>query len=230
VVYATELLRGQALPPGSLCLTYDDGPGATVGDGPGPRTLPLAAYLSDEGVRAAFFMTGRHVEEMPRAPAAVRALGHIVGNHTHSHPHLAQLVRAGGDAVPEVASTDALIADGSDGPVYFRPPYGEWSASVAEQLNSAPAPTAPHIGPVGWDIDATDWELWQDRVGAGEAADVYLQAIESAGRGIVLMHDSTADSDFIKQGNAAYATTRLLVPELRRRGYTFVGLDDVPLA
>jgi peptidoglycan/xylan/chitin deacetylase (PgdA/CDA1 family) len=175
-------------------------------------------------------MTGRHVEEMPRAPAAVRALGHIVGNHTHSHPHLAQLVRAGGDAVPEVASTDALVADGFDGPVYFRPPYGEWSASVAEQLNSAPAPTAPHIGPVGWDIDATDWELWQDRVGAGEAADVYLQAIESAGRGIVLMHDSTADSDFIKQGNAAYATTRLLVPELRRRGYTFVGLDDVPLA
>ena len=44
------------------------------------------------------------------------------------------------------------------------------------------------------------------------------------------MHDSTADSDFIKQGNAAYATTRLLVPELRRRGYTFVGLDQVPLS
>jgi peptidoglycan/xylan/chitin deacetylase (PgdA/CDA1 family) len=229
-VYASELLTGRALPPGTLCLTYDDGPGETVGDGTGPRTLPLATYLADEGVRATFFMTGRHVEQMPAAPAAVRELGHIVGNHTYTHPDLAQLVAGGGSAVAEVAATDRLIASGSAGPVYFRPPYGAWSAQVAAELNGASWGTEEHVGPVGWDVDGGDWELWQDRVGAVDAAEVYLQAIESAGRGIVLMHDSTADSDFIKQGNASYPTTRLLVPELRRRGYTFVGLDEVPLA
>ena len=228
-MYATELLTGSTLPSGTLCLTYDDGPGDTVGDGPGPRTLPLATFLADEGVQAAFFMTGKHVEQLPQAPAAVRTLGHIVGNHTHTHPDLAQLVASGGDAIAEVATADGLITAGVDQPVYFRPPYGAWSAQVAAQLNAAP-PVAPHIGPVGWDVDTGDWELWQDRVGARDAADVYLEAIESAGGGIVLMHDSTADSDFIKQGNAAYATTRLLVPELRRRGYTFVGLDQVPLS
>ena len=228
-MYATELLTGRALPTGTLCLTYDDGPGETDGDGAGPRTLPLAAYLADEGIRAAFFMTGRHVEQMAQAPAAVRALGHIVGNHTYSHPNLARLVRAGGDAAAEVSATDALIADGGDAAVYFRPPYGEWSPAVAAQLNDAAHPTQRHVGPVGWDVDCSDWELWQDRVGAGEAAEIFLTAIEAAGRGIVLMHDSTADSEFIKQGNAAYPTTRLLVPELLRRGYTFVGLDEVPL-
>ena len=75
-MHASELLTGRALPPGTLCLTYDDGPGETVGDGTGPRTLALAGYLADEGVRATFFMTGRHVEQMPAAPAAVRGLGH----------------------------------------------------------------------------------------------------------------------------------------------------------
>jgi len=93
-----------------------------------------------------------------------------------------------------------------------------------------PEVSADHVGPVGWDIDGNDWELWQDRVGPQEVTEVYLAAIEVAGRGIVLMHDSTADSEFIKQGNAAYEATRLLVPELVRRGYTFVGLNEVPLA
>ena len=229
-MYAADLLTGDQLPAGTLCLSYDDGPGQTLGEGRGPRTLPLASYLADMGIRAAFFMTGRHVAALPAAPAQVRRLGHLVGNHTRTHPHLPELVAHGGDAVAEIAETDALIGAPAAGPVYVRPPYGDWSAAVAEQLNAVPGVSADHVGPVGWDINGEDWELWQDRVGPQQVAEVYLAAIESVGRGIVLMHDSTADSEFIKQGNAAYEATRLLVPELVCRGYRFVGLDEVPLA
>src|SRR5262249_6194104 len=52
---------GDRLPPGILCLTYDDGPGRTDGDedGPGPRTAELGEYLHSQGVPATFFAVGR---------------------------------------------------------------------------------------------------------------------------------------------------------------------------
>src|SRR3954467_15514289 len=47
---------GDRLPPGTLCLTYDDGPGRSEGgeDDPGPRTPELGAFLRSEGVPATF--------------------------------------------------------------------------------------------------------------------------------------------------------------------------------
>jgi peptidoglycan/xylan/chitin deacetylase (PgdA/CDA1 family) len=226
-VLAPALLTGAAsMADGTLCLTYDDGPGATAGDGPGPRTLPLATYLADEGVRATFFMCGMHVAQLPDAPARVRALGHLVGNHTWDHPHLPDLHASGGDVVAQLSATDQVLDVPADEPVLVRPPYGHWSATVADTLNDA---GRPWVGPVGWDVDGNDWSCWERGAPVDEAASVYLEQIEAAGRGVVLMHDSTADSDEIRAANRAFDLTRALVPELRRRGYRFVGLDAVTL-
>jgi peptidoglycan/xylan/chitin deacetylase (PgdA/CDA1 family) len=229
-VLAPHLLTGAStMPARTLCLTYDDGPGATAGDGRGPRTLALAQYLASEGIRATFFMCGAHVAQLPGAPAQVRGLGHLVGNHTWHHWHLPDALSTGGDVVGELASTDALLDEAPGEPVLFRPPYGDWSPEVAAALNAAPLPGAGWVGPVGWDIDADDWVLWERRATPDEAARVLVDAVEEVGRGILLMHDSTADLPHVRDGNAAYETTTLLVPELRSRGYAFVGLDEVTL-
>jgi peptidoglycan/xylan/chitin deacetylase (PgdA/CDA1 family) len=229
-VLAPDLLTGAStMAAGSICLTYDDGPGATDGDGRGPRTLPLAQFLADEEIRATFFMCGVHVAQMPDAPAQVRRMGHVVGNHTWHHWHLPEVLAAGGDVVGELAVTDDLLDLPPGEPVYLRPPYGHWSPQVAEALNAAPQVSTGVIGPVGWDIDSGDWVLWERRASPQEAATLVLDAVEAVGSGIVLMHDSTADLPDVRAGNAAYETTMLLVPELRRRGYAFVALDEVPL-
>jgi hypothetical protein len=60
------------------------------------------------------------------------------------------------------------------------------------------------------------------------AANVYLNAIQLAGRGIVLMHDSTADIDVVKQLNMTLPMIQILVPALKAQGYSFVRLDAVP--
>jgi hypothetical protein len=70
--------------------------------------------------------------------------------------------------------------------------------------------------------------FWRDDRPAEECARAYLEAIERVGRGIVLMHDSTADIDEIRPRNRSLALARSLVPELRRRGYRFVRLDEIP--
>jgi peptidoglycan/xylan/chitin deacetylase (PgdA/CDA1 family) len=186
-VLGPELLTAsETMPPRTLCLTYDDGPGATAGEGRGPRTLPLAQYLAVEGIRATFFMCGKHIAELPEAPSQVRGLGHLVGNHTWHHWHLPELAATGGDLVGELATTDSVLDLPPDEPVFVRPPYGDWSVEVAAVLNAAPGTGATRVGPVGWDVDAEDWALYRRRVAPDTVALAVLEASEAAGRGIVL--------------------------------------------
>jgi peptidoglycan/xylan/chitin deacetylase (PgdA/CDA1 family) len=224
-------LKGYDLPPKTLCLTYDDGPG--------PDTLDLGRYLFDEGVRATFFVLGRHAEEYGDVLARLGAWGHRIGNHTYSHPGLVALTEAGGDVVGEVARTDALLrAHVPDAPVFFRAPYGNWrqkqprtgqdsdTSIVAEVLNRSGR--FPHyVGPVNWDISAADYDYWKRGAPAEECAAAYREKIGRAGRGIVLMHDSSEDPD-VRPRNGALRATRLMVPALKAEGYRFVNLDDVP--
>jgi peptidoglycan/xylan/chitin deacetylase (PgdA/CDA1 family) len=51
-------LSGNSLPSKTLCLTFDDGPGETMRDGPEPKTVQLAEYLNEESIFATFFMVG----------------------------------------------------------------------------------------------------------------------------------------------------------------------------
>ena len=217
---APDLLTGAStMPAGTICLTYDDGPGQTPGEGRGPRTLPLAQYLAAEGIRATFFMCGVHVAQMPDAPARVRALGHLVGNHTWHHWHLPEVLAAGGDVVGR-ARGDGRAARPAAGRAGLR--------ATAVRALVAAGRRSGQRGPRGERRPGRTGRLGHRRgrlapLGAPgeaqEAAAALVDAVEEVGRGILLMHDSTADLPDVRAGNAAYETTMLLVPELRRRGY-----------
>lgn len=227
---------GDRLPPGMLCFTYDDGPGRTEGpeDVPGPRTAELGAYLQSMGVPATFFAVGKFARESGEILAGLRSRGHLVANHTFDHPSLPGFVARGGDARGQLARTDEAIGEPVEGRVTFvRAPYGDWwlqgqaRSNVAADLNRS-AMARSHVGPIGWDIDAGDVGFWRDDRPAEDCARAYMEAIEQTGRGIVLMHDSTADIDAIRARNRALGMARVLVPELRHRGFRFVRLDSVP--
>ena len=228
-MYADAGLTGRSLAAGQLSLTFDDGPGDSDDPDAGPRTLELAEYLAGEGVPACFFVVGKHVVERPGLVGRLRELGHLVGNHTYRHPNLVDLHELGGDVAAEVAATDAVIGPaGSDAPTPFRPPYGAWSPQVASALNGAVFQAARHVGPVMWDVDGRDWAAWDGGTSPEGCAAEYLRAIEAAGRGIVLMHDSTADSDALRDRNQTFEMVRLLLPRLRSRGFRFLPLQEVP--
>jgi peptidoglycan/xylan/chitin deacetylase (PgdA/CDA1 family) len=231
-------LYGDLLPQRTVSLTYDDGPGETAGDGPGPRSAELGEYLRDEGIRATFFVVGQHVERHPHLVKRLHDCGHIIGNHTYSHPGLVRFVLEGGDAVAELRRTHELIASYvNGGPVYFRPPYGNWREKsdregpedapisvVADALAAEPT-FDRYIGPVLWDIVAEDWECWRQDVSPRESAERYLAEALRVGRGIILMHDSSAEDD-LRAKNRTFELTRHLVPMLRLHGFSFAALDD----
>jgi peptidoglycan/xylan/chitin deacetylase (PgdA/CDA1 family) len=224
-------LKGRDLPPRTLCLTYDDGPG--------PDTLELGDYLFGQGIRAAFFVIGRYATEQTDVLAKLSGWGHAVGNHTYGHPGLVALTEAGGDVVEEIARTDALLRPHVQGGVVFlRAPYGNWRQKdpetgedcdvsvVADVLNHS-GRFRDYVGPVNWDVSAADYSYWRRGASGAECARAYLAKIDSVGRGIVLMHDSSEDPQ-VRARNQVLQTTRLIVPKLKAAGYRFVGLDEVP--
>jgi peptidoglycan/xylan/chitin deacetylase (PgdA/CDA1 family) len=232
-------IKGSDLPAKTLCLTYDDGPGESNGDRAGPKTEALGSYLCDEGISATFFVIGAHAEKYPHVLQSLVRQGHTIGNHTYSHPGLVALAEAGGDVVEELARTDAIIREFTGNrPLFFRAPYGNWRqvdpeakadkavSIVAEALNAS-GRFDDYIGPVNWDISAEDFAFWRRGDCAEKAAAAYLTLIEEIGRGIVLMHDSSTE-EVMRWGNRTLELTTLLVTQLKRRGYRFVGIEELP--
>ena len=225
-------IKGDRLPPRTLCLTYDDGPG--------PHTRQLGRFLFEEGIGATFFVIGRHAEADLDTLACLRQWGHLIGNHTYSHPGLVSLALGGGDVVDEVARTDAIIRPYVSGEFTFlRAPYGNWREKkaadspedrnvsvVADALNRS-GRFENYVGPVNWVISAADYDYWKRAASAEDCARAYLDKIERLSRGIVLMHDSS-DEEAVKENNQAMQTTKLLVPLLKAKGYRFVRLDSLP--
>jgi peptidoglycan/xylan/chitin deacetylase (PgdA/CDA1 family) len=225
-------IKGDRLRPKTLCLTYDDGPG--------PHTRALGRYLFEQGIGATFFAVGRHAEGHGDLLRQLRAWGHLVGNHTYSHPGLVSVATKGGDVVGEVARADAVLCEGARaGTVYLRAPYGNWREKVAPDstedrrvsvvagLLNASGCFRRYVGPVNWDISSHDWEYWERGDPAARCAEDCLRRIEEIGRGIVLMHDSSENSD-VRARNRTYQVTKLLVPVLKAKGCRFVRLDAIP--
>jgi peptidoglycan/xylan/chitin deacetylase (PgdA/CDA1 family) len=230
-MFANIPFNGSSLPEKTLCLTFDDGPGETPGNGPGPKTLRLAQYLHTEKIRATFFMVGKHIEQFPSIVPEVARLGHVIGNHTYHHEMgLPKALATGSDIVSEISMTDALIKPyNPNNKIHFRAPWGQWDEQVASTLNQH-LPTNPdHIGPFHWDIESSDWRYWRDGQTAEECAAAYLATAQQINKGIILMHDSTADIPQARANNRTFETIKLLVPKLKSLGYQFVGLDEIQI-
>jgi peptidoglycan/xylan/chitin deacetylase (PgdA/CDA1 family) len=224
-------IRGISLPPRTVSLTYDDGPG--------PSTEELGHYLFSNGIAACFFVMGRHAEQYPAVLRRLHGWRHILGNHTYSHCGLVDLALAGGNVVEEIAATDAIIKPYTGGTrIFLRPPYGSWRqqsrpngpqdfrTSIVADLLNASGRFAHYIGPINWDIVGEDWDCWRHDQSPEECARRYIRAAESAGRGIILMHDSSEEEEQ-QPKNRTLELTKLLVPALMERGFRFARLDAV---
>jgi peptidoglycan/xylan/chitin deacetylase (PgdA/CDA1 family) len=105
--------------PGTVALTFDDGPHA---DG----TPAVLEALARAGVRATFFLVGEQVRRMPALAAEIAAAGHVVAVHGDRHRNLLRLTPHGiaGDldrAAETIAGAAGVV------PILHRAPYGIYS-------------------------------------------------------------------------------------------------------
>ncbi len=175
----------------TLALTFDDGPVPIY-------TTLLLDTLDRLGVRATFFLIGQRVQEYPYFAREIVRRGHETGNHTFHHLNLPRL--SGAEMAAELGRAQEVItAVTGQSPRYFRPPGGDYNATVLR--------VAANLGlvTVFWTDDPGDYARPNPLL-----LEAKLLARVSNG-GILLLHQGVEE------------TIRLLpltVDVLRRRGFT----------
>jgi peptidoglycan-N-acetylglucosamine deacetylase len=178
-----------------VVLTFDDGPWPAT-------TNRVLAALRQECVRATFFLLGRNAAAHPELVRREIAEGHTVAHHSFSHPLLSHLPLAAAEA--EIARGMAAVesAAGGAGGVapFFRFPGFASSPALLERLQRR------RIVVFGADLWASDWNPMTP---AAELA-LVMSRLEAAGGGIVLFHDTKAETA---------AMLPAFLRQLKRRGY-----------
>jgi peptidoglycan/xylan/chitin deacetylase (PgdA/CDA1 family) len=184
-----------------LVLTFDDGPWPTTT----PKVLDA---LKHECVQATFFLLGRNVEAHPAIARRELAEGHSLGHHSFSHPLLGHMALAKAEAEINrgiAADEHALYGQRRSNPTtpFFRFPGFVSSPALLGYLQDR------GIVVFGADVWASDWLPMTPE----QELHLLLSRIETVGRGIVLLHDTKAQT-----ANMLPAFLR----ELKRKGYRIV--------
>ncbi|MET0286636.1 MAG: glycosyltransferase [Polyangiales bacterium] len=188
----------------------------TFDDGPDPEWTPKVLKVLDQlDVPATFFVLGDQVMQYPDLVGDIDAAGHLLGNHTFNHPHLDKMTPA--EQRVELNTTARLLEGlvGRRTPLFRAPYTANVDPERAEDL--VPLRVALKDGYifVGANIDPNDWE----RPGAKVIAKRMVEQAEAGGR-VVLLHDSGGDR------SQTIDALKIAVPELKKRGYRFVALDE----
>jgi peptidoglycan/xylan/chitin deacetylase (PgdA/CDA1 family) len=199
--------RGRSDGPPRVALTFDDGPC--------PESTPrVLDALGAAGVRATFFVIGRHAVDRSDLLRRIRAEGHLLGNHSfdHSYTGMFGLRRYW---TRQIADTAAAIEHAvGRRPVWFRPPMGFKQHAIAAAVRAAGCTL------VTWSRRALD-------AAPTTSEQIIARLADRAVAGdIIQLHDG-APPGRRRDLSATAAAVGPLVAGWRARGLEPVGLDEL---
>ncbi|MBL1257983.1 polysaccharide deacetylase family protein [Methylocystis sp. Sn-Cys] len=158
----------------------------TFDDGPAEPTARVLDALAKECALATFFVIGRNAEEAPALVRREAAEGHSIGYHSYSHP--ANTLRlmyddaAKADIEKGVAAVEKASA-GKSAPFFRFPGFADTPELVSYLEGKG-------FTIFGSDLWASDWSPMAPKA----ELDLVMSRLEKAGKGIVLFHDSKAQT------------------------------------
>jgi peptidoglycan/xylan/chitin deacetylase (PgdA/CDA1 family) len=237
-------IDGQSFPDKVIALTWDDGPDANTLELAGylkRRRISATFFVvsswvdglsDDPGDGKGVFVSGYAF--LPILGDLV-GLGHRVANHTLHHVVLRESVgtrTVDRELRENQQNLDPFLTNELR---LFRAPGGGWGSFAAGIVDGDPY-LGRMVGPIAWDIDRKDWDeslhcrgprgIFEcERAGPGGAlrmkpsvvAARYVSSIESAGHGIVLLHDRVGHVGSTYGLDVAQA----MIPQLEARGFVF---------
>ena len=178
-----------------ICLTFEGGPS--------DFTSEILDILSNNGIKAAFFVSGSNLEKYGEVLSREAALGNTIGNNAYSG---IDLMNAADDEVTrEFSKTDQLISRYTSikKTELARFPGGSYTKEKVAAIQKAN---------IMWDTDPHDLEN-------GDVEMIASQIYSSLESGSVIrLHDLSQTS---------VEVVRKIVPELLSAGYEFVSLKDM---
>ncbi len=110
-------------------------------------TDELLRILSENDVKATFFMCGYWVDKYPEEVKKIAEAGHDLGNHSATHPHMNTLSSEQIKTELEQTHEKVLNLTGISMNL-FRPPFGEYNNTVIQTANDC------GYYPIQWDVEA----------------------------------------------------------------------------
>ena len=176
-----------------IALTFDDGPNTAI-------TPEVLDTLEENGAVGTFFLIARNITpESAEVVRRAKAMGCDIENHSLTHGFMDRMTEEQIRAEVQ-ACTDKITEITGEAPRFFRPPYIAVNRLMYDIIDLT------FICGVGC-------EDWVPTVTAQERIDRVLAAAEDGQ--IVLLHDM--------EGNRNTADAlKIIVPELKKRGFRFV--------
>jgi peptidoglycan/xylan/chitin deacetylase (PgdA/CDA1 family) len=184
----------------------------TFDDGPNPEATPaILDALGDRGIKAAFFILGRHAERWPALVRRAADEGHTICNHGYHHRklHLKSPAYVRRDLE---LGTRAIVDACGVRPAFFRAPHGfrsPWVTAIASSLGQRT---------VGWSRGVWDSAL----PGVDAIAERTVRAAKPGA--ILLLHDGDGYDPLGDRRQTARAVP-LLADRIRDAGFSFASLE-----
>jgi len=174
----------------------------TFDDGPLPESERVVEMLNKHGVKAVFFLIGKNIEGREHFMQQLKEHGHQMGNHSFSH-RVAFDFWPSAQVEADIVQCQQLLEKYCD-TKFFRPPFGVTNPKIRRAINRL------GLRSIGWNVRSYDTSIrdldkLQQRI---------LKQLKPGA--IILLHDRlTYMPELLDQ----------LIPEIRRRGYSFSLLD-----
>ena len=165
----------------------------------------ILSTLSENNVKATFFMVGDWVEKFPEAVKKINEAGHQIGSHSNTHAHVNQLSYEKNVEEIKLSSEKIKNITGKEVTLY-RPPYGEYNNTVIRAANEN------GYMPIQWSLDTLDYtgitgnEMWdriKDKITSGD---------------IILMHNGTEHTA---------ESLDMLIKNIKEKGLNLVTISEL---
>ncbi len=183
----------------------------TFDDGPHPRFTPkILDILKENDAKATFFVLGKHAEWYSKALVQVKEEGHEIGNHSYSHM---DIKKTSEEVIKfEIEKTQEVIFKlTGNKPSLFRPPFGFYNEKLLNILKES-------------DLKAILWTETQDPLDWNHPGvdKIVKKVLSNAQSGdIILLHD------YAEGECEAIDALKIILPELKKRGYRFVTISEL---
>ncbi len=171
-------------------------------------TADILDVLKENGVQAAFFVTGKYIDKEPELVKRMVAEGHIVGNHTENHPSMPAISNTEIKAEIETVSSKYRVLTG-ESMSYLRPPKGEFNSRtlrVSKQLG---------YRTIFWSVAFRDWDV-NNQPGKEISYQSVMDNVHN--EAIILLHAvSESNRDALDR----------ILKDLSAAGYSFASLDEL---
>lgn len=186
-----------------VALTFDDGPHPIY-------TEQILEILAQSNAKATFFVIGQNAEQYPELVRKEYEAGHEIGNHTYSHPNMKKISVA--EAVAEIEKNQEVVHDIIGVyPKLFRSPGGIFSDELVTAVEKHDCKSVLW----SWRQDTRDWS----KPSVDKVVRTVLDNLRDGD--IILFHD------YNTSGSPTPEALRIILPELLRRGYSFVTVSEL---